>query len=631
MKFTDLASALLFVTLTTAHTNFIKDGNRAKLFELLDNEVPDFRITIPDEEFVQLKNEVGYLSALKKRQWGDGNWGDGNFDFGNFDFGNFDFGDFDFGALDFGQEDNYKVKDASMITEINGKKKSFDKVTFSVGGSSSRTYARQAFNLKIRSKGDLYGRKQFRIRSEAREATLLRSKLACDIHNYFGMPSISANYISLYINDEYWGFYLLMDAPKPSWAELEYDDENTTHIYKCKQGGNALTYKSCATACVNENEEAIDNSEWESILTALDNAKSAEDIEDIFDVDQFLYEMAYEYLSGSWDHFLSSGHNFIMYKMPEAYGGKWTMILYDFDADFGQDVCALEFMGSVKDDKDYPSWSWKDWNNKPRHIVDILINNDRTRFTKVMKKMIDEVFNPEVLFERIDELKKFIKPYILKDKTPVNGRMPGVLNEKIADDYTMAHWEANSEFTNIGVSSSSSGYGLKYWILNRYRKACSEFNLDCDEKYLDLNYYYDIDRSVEGPINTEFNMFNFGQQQQPKPETPKTTQSQPPKPTATSTTVTPTSTQVSNDCVALYLGYPCCSPDNTYVVYQDESGDWGVENNEWCGITKVNLPSSTCWSEKLGYPCCKKNFFVVYTDEDGDWSVENNEWCGINN
>jgi len=35
-----------------------------------------------------------------------------------------------------------------------------------------------------------------------------------------------------------------------------------------------------------------------------------------------------------------------------------------------------------------------------------------------------------------------------------------------------------------------------------------------------------------------------------------------------------------------------------------------------------------CWAEDLGYDCCK-GCDVYYTDSDGDWGVENNQWCGI--
>jgi len=125
----------------------------------------------------------------------------------------------------------------------------------------------------------------------------------------------------------------------------------------------------------------------------------------------------------------------------------------------------------------------------------------------------------------------------------------------------------------------------------------------------------------------------------------------------------------NDDCFALDLGYKCCN--NNDVVYTDESGKWGVINDEWCGIggtskkneqemfgdypycsgcesnytdgdgdwyyvgdswCKVNekkCKASTCQPVN-GYQCCKNSSAeVVYTDADGEWGVENNEWCLI--
>jgi len=76
---------------------------------------------------------------------------------------------------------------------------------------------------------------------------------------------------------------------------------------------------------------------------------------------------------------------------------------------------------------------------------------------------------------------------------------------------------------------------------------------------------------------------------------------------------------------SLKPSYPCCKGNK--VVYTDKDGDWGVENNKWCGIGNGPIDES-CFSVALGYKCCEK-CNVVYTDDDGDWGVENNKWCGI--
>jgi len=101
------------------------------------------------------------------------------------------------------------------------------------------------------------------------------------------------------------------------------------------------------------------------------------------------------------------------------------------------------------------------------------------------------------------------------------------------------------------------------------------------------------------------------------------------KKTTTTTKAAKKATTGSDDCFSVALGYPCCKGNDVY--YQDDDGDWGVENNEWCGIrsSAKSHASETCFSEAMGYPCCKSTCDVILTDDDGDWGVENNEWCGI--
>lgn len=73
-------------------------------------------------------------------------------------------------------------------------------------------------------------------------------------------------------------------------------------------------------------------------------------------------------------------------------------------------------------------------------------------------------------------------------------------------------------------------------------------------------------------------------------------------------------------------GFNCCSDPNAQVYFTDESGQWGVENGNWCIIKKQ--AAASCWSVAVGYPCCVGN--TVVAEENGyQWGYENNEWCGI--
>jgi hypothetical protein len=300
---------------------------------------------------------------------------------------------------------DFKTKNGQLTVEIAGKEKSFDKITFSLSGQYSRYLQKPNFNLKIRGGKDLFGRSQFKLRSDYTEPTFLRSKLTSDMHKLLGLPSILANYATLYINDEYMGLFVLTDSYKKSWVEFVYGEEDTTNLYKCS-AGSYLTV-STARGCENENDDIDDYEsvmvEWYNFLSLLDDAQSAEDIENIFEVDYFLYEMAIEYLLGGWDH-LQLGHNYYMYKQPN---GKWIYLTYDNDHEFGINIDRI-FVGYIFNDLpeyyeniniNYPKYSFEEWTQK-YHIIDILILRDPTRFNNILKDVVEKVFNPAILYPR---------------------------------------------------------------------------------------------------------------------------------------------------------------------------------------------------------------------------------------
>jgi hypothetical protein len=95
--------------------------------------------------------------------------------------------------------------------------------------------------------------------------------------------------------------------------------------------------------------------------------------------------------------------------------------------------------------------------------------------------------------------------------------------------------------------------------------------------------------------------------------------------TKTSTKTLPTS---FTSCWAASLGYSCCTT-NTIVEYTDSNGQWGIQNNDWCG--KLNSNTRNCWAKNLGYNCCSTSSCrnVQFSDYDGQWDIENGDWCGI--
>ncbi|OUM67377.1 hypothetical protein PIROE2DRAFT_5240 [Piromyces sp. E2] len=546
---------------------FFKKGQRSEIFELTDKVIAIFKINIPDNELEEIKysaeinfkeiySEYNYVEALPQLKINEEGYSTINTDevlegfksmeknFEEFNFTNDnllnkqlleynpafnithiintfknEFGHttdkqvkiYDkiirvFGFIekyDILYSKQFKTKKGYMSVELNGETKEFKKMTLKVGGRSSNDYGKPCINIKIRGKQDLYGRKQFKLRPGARDATFLRNKLSCDIHNRLKLPSISANYIMLYINNEYIGLYILMDSIKLSWIEFVYGDKNTVSLYKCENlpyGLNAQSFEGCP----NENEDVADHSEWIKFLTTIDQAKKPEDIDNVFDIDLFLKEVALEYLFGSWDHYPTSDHNFYFYKATD---NKWKYLIYDFDAEFGQDLSnhissstPLDntnqinydlFKYSKNENQDYTMQSFVDWiGDSKSNLIDILIKNNPKRFIDVLKEVVTDTFNPTVLFPHIDEIKEFIKPYVQKDKVPdSHGKYPGQFDDTVGI-YSLEQWDANSEYTTIrNFMFNTEAYGLKYWILSKYRYICKALNMSCDSMYInDFNY-----------------------------------------------------------------------------------------------------------------------------------------------
>ncbi|KAG4088722.1 hypothetical protein H8356DRAFT_1056260 [Neocallimastix lanati (nom. inval.)] len=97
----------------------------------------------------------------------------------------------------------------------------------------------------------------------------------------------------------------------------------------------------------------------------------------------------------------------------------------------------------------------------------------------------------------------------------------------------------------------------------------------------------------------------------------------------TTSKATPTPSKESCSQAILSQGYKCCSSD-CVVIFTDDDGTWGIENDEWCGCNTVSSCPFSITSQ--GYKCCKdNNCSVIETDDAGKWGIEDDDWCGISN
>ena len=470
----------------------------------------------------------------------------------------------------------------SKTTEIK-------KIKFSIGGRSTKLYSKLGYNINIKGKELLYGAKQIRLRAEVVDPSFLREKLVYDLCNIVDLPTLSANYARLYINDTFMGLYILRDAFKSQWVQDNFGEKGSKHIYSCDKSYGTSKFFNC----INDDDDITNDQDWPRFIEQLNNAKDRKDLEKFFDVKTYIRWQVSRYLFGSWDH-KTSTHNNVVYMFHDTFSGSdlWIPLLYDFDMNLGA-------YRTINPETNFTA-EVIDPNNPLYTLLDL--NDESEELREVMDDIMRRGFNPNILLPRIDELKEFIDPYVKEDRTRdsndhLPGRMPR-MSDNVVDHFEYEDFVGNADFTTIKakqydgdtLSSSSTILGIKVWVIERFKYACKTYNLDCSyaDEILSRPEYskYTVDTNKREAHNTGCNG----------------------------------------------TSYSCCIFDSTPVKLIDSDGKWGIEGEQWCLKKEVKEDPKECWSKAQGYECCERpTTRVYYVDKKTgeEWGTEHGTWCGI--
>jgi len=594
---------------------FGKDDIRPELFKLLDDHIGTIKISMDDEVFEQMKNGTLY-ERDDVRAYTD---------------------------------EKFSTDNASMEFFINGTdyKAEFKpgEFSFKLAGHYTRYYSRPGYNISF-EKGSLFNVKSLRLRSMANDVSYMREKLSCDMLYKMGVPTTSANYVNVEINNQNIGLFVITDKVKKDMIKRYFNDKDTDNFYECQNIAVRFEDNSIANECTNSKKELVDyRDDLQALVDAVNLAKTIDDIKDIIDVDSFLKVIAFEFITIANDNFLLYGHNFYLYKKPD---GKWIMIINDFNRTFAQDVWINQFEGDDRYIKKHyypdlqrinlPNISIRDM-DLGHKIVKLLIHDDDTRFREILGEIVKEVFNPKILNARVDDIADLIRDDLaVTREVHEDGYQVGSFNTLGMNPlWNMDQFEDVINYIGwVDNNNVSRCYPLKFFIEERARYLCHTYGIDpetlelieprpavsfwgvknkrqlthSDTYFKDVGSFSFPDLKSEDYMQEEYNA---------DPETNK----------LPSNYKIPLSIHETGQeyCWSHKYGYPCCSEASCQVFESDENGEWGYENGRWCGISP-SCSNEQCWSKKYGYNCCKRCFIYDVTDE-GKWGYENGEWCGI--
>ena len=278
-----------------------------------------------------------------------------------------------------------------------------------------------SFN-KFDKKGNIEGIKRISLNNNFKDPTMMREKLMLDLYREQGLPAQRSAYAKLYINDVYWGLYLLIE---------EINDKFLTHNFGNDTGNLYMGEPNPTLLYLGEGKEKYirkykqksnskrDNS-WTDLMaliktvndTASPDADFKAALDKQLDTDNMLKAWATNNLFVNVDAYnMMYPHNFFLYyHVPEK---KFKWISYDFNYGFAawnpkfnlQQLYELDIFYLKEPAKDLPL-AWQ-----------LLHRNEhyRNEYKTKMKELVEKHFTPELMNAKIDKLADLIREDVYSD------------------------------------------------------------------------------------------------------------------------------------------------------------------------------------------------------------------------
>ena len=180
------------------------------------------------------------------------------------------------------------------------------------------------------------------------DSTNMKEALIYDMFRYLGADASLYNYAEIYVNGEYWGVYLALEAVEDSFLLRNYGVKSG-ELYKPEGldfGGGGGFSMNGGGANLNYTDDAAESyqtiwdgavtdssdADHERVITALRNIAGGNDLETYMDTDNLLRYMAVHIFSVNEDSLSGSmAHNYYLYES----GGRLNILPWDYNLALG--------------------------------------------------------------------------------------------------------------------------------------------------------------------------------------------------------------------------------------------------------------------------------------------------------
>ncbi len=215
-----------------------------------------------------------------------------------------------------------------------------DSVAIRTKGGSSLTSVAQSTSDRYSFKVDIneyvngqkfFGLKKFTLQNSFNDPSYMREVIAYNLMDEMGVPAPKHTYVNFYVNNELFGFYLMVEAIDGEFLENNFDNSNGD-LYKPDGVGSDLLWidsdiNSYSDINLQTNEDTTDNGAFINFVEKLDEGST-----DVINVDNILRYMSVSTALSNLDSYHGSlAHNYYLYEQ----NGTFSILPWDFNESFG--------------------------------------------------------------------------------------------------------------------------------------------------------------------------------------------------------------------------------------------------------------------------------------------------------
>jgi len=324
-------------------------------------------------------------------------------------------------------------------------------------GNTSRYQNKKPFKIDFREfgGGKFFGLKKFNLKPNTNDPSQVREPLTLKYYRGMKVPAARTHPLRLYMNDEYMGVYSNVEQIDDEFLDLWYGHEDG-FLYKCSYGANLEDDGQIFNTTIYEselNEDDDTRTELAHFVDVLNNTSDLNfqaEIENVFEVEGYLSQLAVEALLGHWDGYSYNQNNYYLFFNDQTQ--KFEFFPYDADNTWGID------------------WVGRDWGN--RNLHDWAISDPRPLTKRILAV-------PEYREKYVNHIALLLEHFFKEDYlNPILETYQTILDLAVSED---TYFDDSFGFTyNHFINSFSEGmnnhveYGIKEYLEVRTQSALEQ-------------------------------------------------------------------------------------------------------------------------------------------------------------